>query len=131
MKYTQLDRSKKEELKIIIYDLREQGLSYLEISKELKKQGIKTSTTTVIAICKEIYTLKGKNAPKSGKGKKKDTVLTKQTEKQGYKKINEQQLAKAILNLMITRKATLEQVKIIADYYGVDLEKTMNSLEER
>ena len=44
--------------------------------------------------------------------------------------LNEQQLAKAILNLTITRKATIEQIQQIADYYGVDLKKTMNSLEE-
>lgn len=44
---------------------------------------------------------------------------------------NEQQLAQAILNLITTRKATLEQVQVIADYYGVDLDKIMNSLEER
>ena len=44
---------------------------------------------------------------------------------------NEQQLAQAILNLITTRKATIEQVQVIADYYGVDLDKIMNSLEER
>ena len=40
-------------------------------------------------------------------------------------------LAKMILNLVVTRKATIEQIKQIADIYGVDLDKVMNSLEER
>lgn len=48
-----------------------------------------------------------------------------------FQKYSEQQLAKEILNLMTTKKATLKQIQIILDYYGVDLEKTMNCLSER
>lgn len=40
-------------------------------------------------------------------------------------------LAKLILNLVETRNATTEQIQKIADLYGVDLEETLNSLEER
>lgn len=122
-----------QELNETIYEMREKGLSYREIAKELELQEITVSIMTICRRCKELYELKGKNEPKVkvGRNKKNDAVPTEQTEKEGDKKINEQQLAKAILNLMITRKATLEQVQIIADYYGVDLEKTMNSLEER
>ena len=46
-------------------------------------------------------------------------------------KCSDQQLAKMILNLMVTRKATLEQVEKIAEIYGVNLDKVMDSLEER
>lgn len=102
-----------------IYNLREKGLSYRKIADELKRQGIKISSGTVGSRCKLIEN---------------GTVLTRQGVGQKHKKIlksNEQQLAKAILNLVITRKATIEQIQQIADYYGVDLEKTMNSLEER
>lgn len=42
-----------------------------------------------------------------------------------------QQLAKMILNLIVTRKATLEQIEKIAEIYDVDLEKVMDSLDER
>lgn len=42
-----------------------------------------------------------------------------------------QQLAKMILNLIVTRKATIEQVEKIAEIYGVDLGKVMDSLDER
>lgn len=42
-----------------------------------------------------------------------------------------QQLAKMILNLVVTRKATIEQIEKIAEIYDVDLGKVMNSLDER
>lgn len=42
-----------------------------------------------------------------------------------------QKLAKMILNLIFTRNATLEQIEQMADIYGVDLEKIMNTLDER
>ena len=32
---------------------------------------------------------------------------------------------------MVTKKATLEQIERIADIYGVDLGKVMDSLDER
>ena len=115
-----------EELNKKIYELRKQGLSYRGIVEELELQGIKICAMTIRKICQELYKIKGETEPKLKKG-----GCSKRIKEQGYKKINEQQLAKSILNLMTTKKATLEQVKIIADYYGVDLEKTMNSLEER
>lgn len=61
-------------------------------------------------------------------------IMSKQRISQRYQReihVNQRKLANMILNLMSTKKATLEQVQRIADYYGVDLEKTMNSLEER
>lgn len=220
----------------LIYNLREKGLTYKEISQELKKQGIYISSTTVGIKCKEIYYAKGKKEPqinrrtheveeKENKHKGRDIRLinernqrifslrnqgwsyqkiankeeisvssvlraykkiensrgaqiqttrrhnntseeskeldeliynlreqglkykeilnevkesseisTKQGVAQRYKKVfrhKEEQLAKAILNLALTRKATIEQIKQIADYYGVNIEKTLNSLEER
>ena len=60
MKYNQLDRSKKEELKIIIYNLREQGLSYTSIVETIEREGIKISLGTVSSVCKVIYTSKNK-----------------------------------------------------------------------
>lgn len=55
----------------------------------------------------------------------------KRSDKSLMNKCNDQQLAKMILNLITTKKATLEQVQEIAQIYGVDLEKVMDSLEER
>ena len=84
-----------------IYNLKEKGLSYGNISDKLKENGISISRQRIEQRHKKIL------------------------------KFKEQQLAEAIINLISTKKATLEQVKIIAEYYGVDLEETMNSLEER
>lgn len=80
--------------------MKEQGLSYKKIREELIKNNINMTREAV------------------------------QDRLKRFLKANEEQLAKAILNLIITRKATMEQIQQIADYYGVDLEKTMNSLEE-
>ena len=44
---------------------------------------------------------------------------------------DDQKLGKMILNLIVTKKATIDQVKQIAAIYGVDLNKVMNSLDER
>lgn len=85
-----------------ICKLREEDrLKYKEIAKELEKKGI---------------------------------VMTRQRVEQRHKRfsrIDKKQLAKIILSLKQTKNATMEQIKQIADYYGVDLEKTMDSLEER
>ena len=43
---------------------------------------------------------------------------------------NKKELAKLILNLINTRNATLDQIKIMADYYDVNLEEIMDSLGE-
>ena len=39
-----------------------------------------------------------------------------------FTSVNKQQLAKAILNLLNTRKATLEEIRKIAEYYNMNLE---------
>ena len=41
------------------------------------------------------------------------------------------QLANGIINLIETRHATIEQIRIIGDYYGVDVEEVLNSLNEQ
>ena len=46
-------------------------------------------------------------------------------------KLTSKQLANEILKLTTTRKATIEQVKVLADYYGIDLDGVLNSLEEK
>jgi len=84
-----------------IYNLRDQGLSFKKISYKLEEDG---------------------------------KIISRQAVERRYKKflkMNEQELARAILNLSITKKATMEQIQKIADYYGVDLEQTLNSLDER
>lgn len=55
----------------LIYFLREKGLSYNEISRELKKQDIRIATTTVNERCKKIYANKQKQEPKPVFGPKK------------------------------------------------------------
>ena len=137
-----------------IYQLKEEGLSYQEIQRR-----VNIDIKTIREICKRIYDSKGKKV-KRGRNKESQQLdkkidelkvqglsyrkITKKLEENGveisrqgaeqrhkrFLKLNEKKLAKAILNLTITRKATMKQIQQIADYYGVDLEKTMNSLEE-
>ena len=85
----------------MIYNLVQQGKKYGEIKEELSTKGITMGNERI----RQRYERK-----------------KLQTQKD---------LAKMILNLITTKKATLEQVQIIADYYGVDLEETINSLDER
>ena len=150
-----------------IYDLRKQGISYIEIYRRLKKEKIKISYKTLIKKCKKIFIIKGEEEPETldeykklqtKKSKRLDEKIYNLKEKgMSYKGIQEklkkeghdlstdsigkryrrkfncnaEQLSKLILNLMTTKKATLEQVEKIAEYYGVDLEKNLNSIEER
>lgn len=63
-----------------------------------------------------------------------DRDITRQAICNRYQRIenyNSKVTAKMIFNLVASKKATIEQIKIIAEYYGVDLEKTMNSIEDR
>lgn len=90
-----------EESKLIdeeIYSLKNQGLSFAKISKELAKSGTKMGKQRVV---------------------------------QRYNRaarLTNQQLVKGIINLIVTRKATLEQIQKLAEIYGVDLEE---GLEEK
>lgn len=83
-----------------ICELREKDLlSYEEIAKQLEKQGI---------------------------------VMTHQRVEQRYKRnsqINKKQMARMILKLEETRNASMDQMKNIAEYYGIDLEKFIDPLE--
>lgn len=203
----------------IIYDLRNQGLTYQEMEKELKKQGKKITASTLCYRCRKIYEQKNEKIPKASSIKISDEEIFKLREKRltyekiskhfeqngrpisicviqkrckkiydekgllepkaehmnsklesnfdkeivrlreeeglSYKKISEhfadrditrqgicnrykrienynnKITSKMILDLITTKKATLDQIKVIADYYGVDLEKTLDSLEER
>lgn len=54
--------------------------------------------------------------------------ISKRLEK--YNETQNKHLAKIILNLVETRNATTEQIKTIADLYGINLGETLNSLEE-
>ena len=54
-----------------IYELRERGLAYQEISDIfLTEEGIKISYTTIRERCKEIYKEKGQEEPKIKRGPK-------------------------------------------------------------
>lgn len=45
--------------------------------------------------------------------------------------LGNEKMGKMIINLIKTKNATEEQVKTIAEFYGVDLEKVVNNREER
>lgn len=78
-----------------IYYMVENGLSYTETSKILTEKGTKMGRERVAQRYRR--TVKATN----------------------------QQLIKAIMNLIVTRKATIEQIQQIAEIYGVDLEEIL------
>lgn len=60
--------------------------------------------------------------------------LSRQAVNQRIKKLDEgikKRLGIMIVNLMTTKNATIEQIKIIGEYYGVDVEEVLNSLDEQ
>lgn len=56
-------------------------------------------------------------------------VENKTTISSKVKNFDKVKLAQMIVGLIKSRHATLEQIKVMADYYDVDLEDTLNSLE--
>ena len=84
-----------------IYYLKEQGLSYLRISKILTADG---------------------------------EEMTRERVAQRYRRVSrltKEQLAKSIINLTVTRNATVEQIKQIAELYGVDLEEVLSLNDDK
>ena len=60
--------------------------------------------------------------------------ISQQRVSQRKKKIvqrDNQKLAKMIVNLIFTKHATIEQIRLIGDYYGIDVEEVLNSLDEQ
>lgn len=86
------------ELDEFVYDLRTNGHTYSEISNTLKT--------------------------------KKGTTISNPTVAKRYKKVRAsyQEIAKGIINLVKTRHATIEQLQILAEYYGIDISKAIDSL---
>ena len=116
----------------------ELGMAQTSISyrvKKLREQGIEIPQYTIQddEINKKI--LKGLSEGKSYGQLAKELWLTSTTISYRVKKMREQKLktdrnlAKEIIQLIYTKHATIEQVKIIGEYYGVDLEDILNSLE--
>ena len=101
-----------------LFNLREMGLSYEEIKKYYYTKGIEVSRQRIFQKCKKIYAEKGKEEPK---GK----IIVNRM------KIPDEELAKAIFDLIKSKNATIEQIQIIAKYYGIDLNRTINSLDEQ
>ena len=62
---------------------------------------------------------------------KKDDEETSRRKINLVQKLGNEKMGKMIINLIKTKNATQEQVKTIAEFYGVDLEKVVNSKEER
>ena len=145
-----------DELDKTIYDLRSKGLSYEKISDEvgLCPQYVSKRCKIIYAVKgeeepKAIYTplrsmdnaeinnmifrlrKQGKSFQEIGKmmpDKKRSrqeiqrryaTMIDKQNEK----------LAKEIIKLTTTRNATVDQLRIMADYYGVDLEESLKLID--
>lgn len=84
-----------------VYYLIENGLSYRERSRELEKQGIKMGRERVAQRYRRVS------------------------------RITNQQLVKGIMNLVISRNATVEQIKQIAELYGVNLEEVLSPNDDK
>jgi biotin operon repressor len=106
--YTELDKT--------IINLHEQGVSAKEISERLKVgKGYASKRLRANGIRTR------KSSPRPSRRKLKEIV-------------GEEKLAQAIMNLQESKKATKEQLKVIADYYGVELNivnKLVKYVEER
>lgn len=64
----------------------------------------------------------------------KDLGLSRQRVSQRLKQMEKrenQKLAKIIADLMLKKHATIEQVKTICEYYGVDIDRALSSLYEK
>ena len=139
-----------------IYQLREQGLSISKIEEITGISRGKIDRTLGI-----LYAKKGKEQPKTKlpkskrktendeidesirKGLDEGKTLTKIAEeldmsKQGVSQRkhmmierDNKKLASMIVNLITTKNATIEQIKIMGEYYGVDIEEVLNSLDEQ
>lgn len=111
-------RCSNKALGIIVYEFRKREdkegkkMSYEEISEWMYKN------LSVIKSALELYMLFDQE------NKRRKTL-------ENRKKKENKELAKEILKLIKSRNATLEQIQIMAQYYGVDLEEVMNTLEER
>ncbi len=103
-----------------LYEQREKGLTYAEISEYFKGKGIETSPTLIRVRCKKIYELIDKKEPMAktrAKAKKKTECRTEKM----AEAIDEGSLREGILRLQETKGATPEQIEQIAKLYGIDL----------
>lgn len=98
--YKKTQTEESKEIDQIIYNLVQGGKKYKEVQEDLYQKGI---------------------------------IMSRERIRQRNKRGNvasKKKLANMILNLMVTKKATFEQIQEIADYYGVDLGEAINSLDE-
>lgn len=97
--------------------------------KRMKERGVEILNTNV-ELDEIIYDLRTNGHTYSEisntlKTKKGITIVAKR-----YKKVRAEykEIAKGIINLVKTRHATIEQLQILAEYYGVDISKALDSL---
>lgn len=95
-----------------------EGISLEEIEDEIKREIVK-----IIRELDENYKFE-KVTKKSGIEEKKTKLKLVQT-------LGNEKMSRMILNLIKTRNATEVQIKEIADFYGVNLDKVQNIQEER
>lgn len=141
----------------MIYTLREYGLSYETIARILYKRGKNITAPSVRKRCitmyesrnervptirykiskvdTDIYNLKGQGLDNEEiarrlniEGIKDEEIEQRYNKMETYKK---KDFAKIIIDFMVERKMTVKQMKKIAESYGIDLENSLNSLEER
>jgi len=104
---------------------------YEGISLENIKDKVEREITRIIRELTEIY-------PKNKNGiaaRKENLAQIKTTKKRGkahfVKTVGNEKMKKMIVNLIKTKNATEEQIKVIADFYGVDMGKVINEKDER
>lgn len=100
---------------------------YEGISIEDIKDNVDKEIVRIIRGLQEAY-------PKNKTGKS-NTIQVKPTKQRGkahfVKTVGNEKMKKMIVNLIKTKNATEEQIKVIADFYGVDMGKVINEKDER
>ncbi|MBQ6992260.1 MAG: hypothetical protein IJN50_05070 [Clostridia bacterium] len=100
---------------------------YEGISLENIKDKVDKEIVRIIRELQEIY-------PKNKRGQSK-LISNKNNKKRGkahfVKTVGNEKMKKMIVNLIKTKNATEEQIKVIADFYGVDMGKVINEKDER
>ena len=141
----------------MIFQLRQEGLTYNAICKRLNDVGIKVTESKLIYTCKEIYAKKGMEIPKVkriGKVEKiissiskaqdisteSEDTLVREKENEIRKKIlsknikarltDKNSIEKALVDLKKSKKATDEQINRIAEVYGIDWNEILINLKE-
>ena len=106
-----------------IFYLREHGFTYNEISEYFNKEGKAISSDAIRNRCKKIYRELRLEEPRANSKKYEKKYNGVNRERIDLTSVDKEKLKQGIEKLKKSRWATDEQVKILAELYGVDFEE--------